>query len=110
MPATLLVIVTTAIFELWLGSGFLQALGLGFLIGMAPQSGYAFGLLVRNILASSRSPLAHRSSRYVSVAMLYKQNSSSSISLNLWNGPPDYVSVDPVGLPEMVWRCAGHVR
>ena len=76
VPATLLVIVTTAIFELWLGSGFLRALGFGFLIGMAPQSGYAFGLLVRNILASSRSPLAHRSSRDASVAMLYKQKSS----------------------------------
>ena len=36
VPATLLVILTSAIFELWLGSGLLKALGYGFLIGLAP--------------------------------------------------------------------------
>jgi len=77
VPVTLLVIVTTVIFELSLGSSLMGTLGYGVLIGLAPQLGYAFGLFARNMLLSIRSPLASRSSRDASVAMLYKQSSSN---------------------------------
>jgi hypothetical protein len=77
VPITLLAITAAVLVELWLGASLLAAFGYGLVIGLSPQLGYAFGLLARNTLLGSRSPLMPRSSREASVAMLYKQGSTN---------------------------------
>jgi len=69
VPATLVVTMFVTMVELSLGADVLAALGRGFLIGLTPQIGYAFGLFARHALVVLRS-LASRS-----VAMLYKRQS-----------------------------------
>jgi hypothetical protein len=75
VPATILTIFVTVIFELAVGEGLFMAIGYGVLVGFAPQTGYAFGLVARSTLLAVRSPLVPRSSRSASVATLYRQRS-----------------------------------
>ena len=74
IPITMLAMAITVIVELSLGAGLLKASGYGLVIGMAPQFGYAFGLIARATLANLRSPM-DRSSRGATVAVLFKQRS-----------------------------------
>lgn len=75
VPVTLLAIIISLILELSIGATFATAAGHAIVTGLAPQFGYAFGLLARNTILASRLPLVPRSSRSASVAMLYKQRS-----------------------------------
>jgi hypothetical protein len=74
VPVTLLATVIAMTIELALGASFPTACGYGVFVGIAPQLGYAFGLFARSTLAM-RSPLAARTARSASVAMLYKRRS-----------------------------------
>jgi hypothetical protein len=56
IPITFLILTTTVAFDLWQGERVLPAVGQGFVVAFAPQLGYAFGLLVRSVLAGLRSP------------------------------------------------------
>lgn len=56
IPATLLLLVGAVTFDLYRGEHFMLALGQALLVAVAPQLGYAFGLLVRSVLAGLRSP------------------------------------------------------
>jgi hypothetical protein len=73
IPTTLLVFFSKMIFEQIDGTNFLTAVGVSFLLGMAPQLGYAFGLLARNGLVMLRSP--HDSS----LAFLSKHRSVNGV-------------------------------
>jgi hypothetical protein len=73
IPICVVAFVAAVIFELSRGANFAAAFGHGLLAGLAPQVGYAFGLLARQTLA--RSPLLPRSSREASIATLYKRRS-----------------------------------
>lgn len=75
VPIILVAMIATVIVEFSLGASLWLALGNGLLAGVAPQLGYAFGLLAQTILAALRSPLAPRSSRGAAVALLYKRRS-----------------------------------
>ena len=77
IPVTLLAGIISMTVELSLGAGFLAACGYGLLIGVAPQLGYAFGLLARATLVTLRSPMAQHSSRDASVATLFRQRSTN---------------------------------
>jgi hypothetical protein len=56
IPITLLAIIALMIFQLLLGTNFLTALESCLLLGLAPQLGYAFGLMARNGLVMLRPP------------------------------------------------------
>jgi hypothetical protein len=71
IPVTLLGIIIAMTAALGSGGSVLTACGYSLLVGIAPQFGYAFG----RTLVTLRSPLAARSSRRASVAMLYKRRS-----------------------------------
>jgi hypothetical protein len=75
VPITVLATISAVILDLALGDNTWLAFGYGALTGMVPQLGYAFGLLARSTLLAVRSPLATRSPRHASVAMLYRQRS-----------------------------------
>ncbi len=69
IPATLLAIIAAVILKLALGASLPAAIGYSLLLGPAPQLGYIFGLLARNVLLMLRSP------RSASVVTLYKRHS-----------------------------------
>jgi hypothetical protein len=75
VPVTLVAMAVAMTAELALGGSLLAACGDGLVIWIAPQFGYGFGLFARSTLVVLRSPLAARSSRSASVAMLYKRRS-----------------------------------
>lgn len=56
IPITFLLLVGAVAFDLYRGEHFLLAMGHGFVVAVAPQLGYAFGLMVRSVLAGLRSP------------------------------------------------------
>lgn len=56
IPITFLLLVGTIAFDLYRGEHFLLAVGQGFVVAVAPQLGYGFGLIVRSVLAGLRSP------------------------------------------------------
>lgn len=56
IPVTLAAFLPALILELTMGSGWLAAIGTSLAIGVAPQLGYAFGLVARTVLANLRSP------------------------------------------------------
>ncbi|MGY4606944.1 hypothetical protein ACVW16_005356 [Bradyrhizobium sp. USDA 4474] len=77
VPFSLIAGVVTCLTQLSAGAGLAVACGKGFLMGFAPQTGYAFGLLAQTTL------LAHYSgkqtfSRKASVAALYRRTSDHS--------------------------------
>ena len=71
VPVTVLAMAIAMSVEFADGGSFLSACGYSLLVG---QLGYAFGLFALSTLVALRSPLAARSSRRVSVAMLYKRS------------------------------------
>ena len=75
VPVTPLAMVIAMSVEFAAGGNFLTACGYSLLVGIAPQLGYAFGLFALSTLVALRLPLAARSSRRLSVAMLYKRRS-----------------------------------
>ena len=56
IPMTFLLLVGTITFDLYHGEHVLLAVGQGFVVAFAPQLGYAFGLVLRSVLAGLRSP------------------------------------------------------
>jgi hypothetical protein len=68
VPITLSVVIAVLVIELVLGAPVLTAIGQGLMLGLAPQLGYAFGLLGRYGLVMARP------TRNASVAVLYKQH------------------------------------
>jgi hypothetical protein len=56
LPIILLTLFSTMAFEMSAGTGFFAAIGLGFLVGLMPQFGYAFGLFTRGVLVAQRFP------------------------------------------------------
>jgi hypothetical protein len=80
IPICLVAFVAAVIFEISHGARFAAAFGHALLAGLAPQVGYAFGLLTRQTLA--RSPLLPRSSREASIATLYKHRCSKQSHSN----------------------------
>jgi hypothetical protein len=69
VPITLVTVTISVIVEWSLDTDLLVACGHGFLVGMAPQVGYAFGLFAHSVLLALRSP------RDVSVATVSKRRS-----------------------------------
>ncbi|GLR88540.1 hypothetical protein [Bradyrhizobium iriomotense] len=73
VPFCLLTMIATVAIELTLGTSIAAAFGSGLLVGLAPQLGYAFGLLAQGtLLARFAQP---GSARKASVALLYKKAS-----------------------------------
>ena len=56
LPVALLAFFAKTIFELIAGTDFLPAIGVGLVIGLVPQLGYAFGLFARSALVELRLP------------------------------------------------------
>ena len=56
MPVTMMTIIGVTIVQSFSGAGFRTGLEHCLLIGLSPQFGYAFGLLVRGVTAAIRSP------------------------------------------------------
>jgi hypothetical protein len=72
VPITLLAMIIAVTVELSHGASLPMAFGIGLLIALTPQLGYAYGLLTRNILLALRYPAGHP--RRASVATLYKRS------------------------------------
>ena len=70
VPVTLLEIIILTTSLLLLGTGFVAAVGSSLLLALAPQFGYAFGLVARSALVLLRSP------RKSQPAMLAKRHST----------------------------------
>lgn len=74
VPFSLIAVIVTFLTQLSLGAGLAVACGYGFLMGFAPQTGYAFGLLAQTMLA--RYSRKQTFSRKTSVAALYRRMSA----------------------------------
>ncbi|WP_369726048.1 hypothetical protein AB8Z38_16000 [Bradyrhizobium sp. LLZ17] len=77
VPFSLIAIVVTFVTQLSLGAGLAVACGYGMLMGFAPQTGYAFGLLAQTTLLarySRKQPF----SRKASVTALYRRMSADN--------------------------------
>jgi hypothetical protein len=74
VPFTLLAIIGILIVQMLLGAGFVTAVLSSLVLGLAPQLGYAFGLLARGGLVMLRSP------RKRAIFVLGKQRSITELS------------------------------
>ncbi|MBW7971545.1 hypothetical protein [Bradyrhizobium sp. BR 10289] len=74
VPLTLLALLFGFVVDIASDATVLDAFGHALLVGMAPQFGYAFGLITRSTLTGLRAPMRPKSPRSASVAVLYKKN------------------------------------
>ena len=75
VPFSLIAIIVTFLTQLSLGAGLSVACGYGLLMGFAPQTGYAFGLLAQTTLLA-RYSRKQTVSRKASVTALYRRMSA----------------------------------
>jgi hypothetical protein len=78
VPLTILTMVTSGAAEFLHGRGVAASLGIGLVVALSPQLGYAFGLIARQTLAAVRTPLSRQPERK-SVARLYRSHALKTV-------------------------------